>query len=182
MAPPTIITVKHRFLTRQIRLLSEPLQSSRQFRRRNEADKADRAGEERIPDAAIEEALFFLNASISQHCARVYAPQATRQVAEHVESLYWNAAERDLNGTDGLGLGTEVDLSALLSLCLVLSSFESAGLRRTRKENKNEYVKGAADIHLSKQPTPLQSSPSHPHGRPAAKLATYRWKQNATST
>ncbi|ROW00854.1 hypothetical protein VMCG_06439 [Cytospora schulzeri] len=93
MAPsaPTIPTLKQNFLTTQTRLLSQPLQPSRTWRRTND-DAA--TAEDRLPEKAVDDALFRLNHTIQQHARRVYAPQATRHVAEQIDKLYLSVGDR----------------------------------------------------------------------------------------
>lgn len=98
MAPPTVITLKTSFLSAQTRLLAQPIAPSRAWRNAN--DEAEDA----ISERALDDALFRLNHLLQQHSRRVHAPQATRHVAEQIDSLYWNAAERSLD-QDGEGGG-----------------------------------------------------------------------------
>lgn len=97
MAPPapTILTLKQNFITTQTRLLSQPLQPSRAWRRANEAAAAnDDEDAAAVSERAVDDALFRLNHTLQQHSRRVYATQATRQVAEQVDKLYLSAGER----------------------------------------------------------------------------------------
>ncbi|KKY31054.1 putative kinetochore protein [Diaporthe ampelina] len=90
MAPPapTILTLKQNFITTQTRLLSQPLQPSRAWRRANDEDEAA------LSERAVDDALFRLNHTLQQHSRRAYVPQATRQIAEQVDKLYLSAGER----------------------------------------------------------------------------------------
>lgn len=96
MAPPapTILTLKQNFITTQTRLLSQPLQPSRAWRRANEAAAANDEDAAAVSERAVDDALFRLNHTLQQHSRRVYATQATRQVAEQVDKLYMSAGER----------------------------------------------------------------------------------------
>jgi hypothetical protein len=100
-APPTVVSLKQDFLSAQTRQLSQPLSPSRAWLAANDEDN-----EQGIPDKAIEDALFKLNQQLQQHSRRVYAPQATRHVAEQIDQLYWNSAlaanDDDSNNQDGL--------------------------------------------------------------------------------
>jgi hypothetical protein len=87
--PPTVLSVKQSFLTTQTRLLSQPLAPSRTWRSNNNNNNNENA----LPEKALDDALFKLNHRLQQHARRVYAPQATRHVAEQIDQLYWNAAE-----------------------------------------------------------------------------------------
>lgn len=95
MAPPapTILALKQNFITTQTRLLSQPLQPSRAWRRANEAAAADEEAAA-VTEKAVDDALFRLNHTLQQHSRRVYVPQATRQIAEQVDRLYLSAGER----------------------------------------------------------------------------------------
>ncbi|KAH8785681.1 kinetochore Sim4 complex subunit Fta4 [Diaporthe sp. PMI_573] len=96
MAPPapTILTLKQNFITTQTRLLSQPLQPSRAWRRANEAAAANDEDAAAVTEKAVDDALFRLNHTLQQHSRRVYVPQATRQIAEQVDKLYLSAGER----------------------------------------------------------------------------------------
>lgn len=98
MAPPTVITLKTSFLAAQTRLLAQPIAPSRAWRNAN--DNA----EDGIPEKALDDALFRLNQLLQQHSRRVHAPQATRHVAEQIDRLYWDAAERYIEQNDDSGL------------------------------------------------------------------------------
>lgn len=102
MAPttPTILALKQNFLTAQTRLLSQPLQPSRAWRRGNEA-AADDENDQRLSERAVDDALFRLNHTLQQHAKRVYAPQATRHVAEQIEGLYLAIGERRVGEQEG---------------------------------------------------------------------------------
>lgn len=95
MAPPapTILTLKQNFITTQTRLLSQPLQPSRAWRRSNEAAANDEDSAA-VSERAVDDALFRLNHTLQQHSRRVYVAQATRQIAEQVDKLYLSFGER----------------------------------------------------------------------------------------
>lgn len=102
MAPPpapTILTLKQNFITTQTRLLSQPLQPSRAWRRANEAAAADEEAAA-VTEKAVDDALFRLNHTLQQHSRRVYVPQATRQIAEQVDRLYLSAGDRQGDDAD----------------------------------------------------------------------------------
>ncbi|KAK4104066.1 hypothetical protein N658DRAFT_504865 [Parathielavia hyrcaniae] len=88
--PPTVLSLKQFFLTAQTRLLSQPLSPTRAWHSNNSSNDNN---ENALPEKAIDDALFKLNHRLQQHSRRVYAPQATRHVAEQIDQLYWNAAE-----------------------------------------------------------------------------------------
>ena len=79
--PPTILTLKQSFLTAQTRILSQPLAPSRAWQRAN-AQSPDR-----LPAAAVEDALTKANHKLQQHNRRAYPAQATRHVAEQLDEL-----------------------------------------------------------------------------------------------
>lgn len=101
MAPPapTILALKQNFITTQTRLLSQPLQPSRAWRRANEAAASDEEAVA-VSERAVDDALFRLNHTLQQHSRRVYATQATRQIAEQVDKLYLAAGDGGDDGAD----------------------------------------------------------------------------------
>ncbi|KAK4241324.1 kinetochore Sim4 complex subunit Fta4 [Achaetomium macrosporum] len=112
--PPTIVSLKQSFLTSQTRLLSQPLAPTRAWRKSNNetsqgSDEQQQQGIA-LSEKAVDDALFKLNHRLQQHARRVYAPQATRHVAEQIDQLYWNAAEaRTGRGGHGHGHGGDDD-------------------------------------------------------------------------
>ncbi|KAK4156276.1 kinetochore Sim4 complex subunit Fta4 [Chaetomidium leptoderma] len=101
--PPTVVSLKQSFLTTQTRLLSQPLAPTRAWQSSNNKNNKNNNNNNNnetsnenpaaLPEKAIDDALFKLNHRLQQHARRVYAPQATRHVAEQIDQLYWNAAE-----------------------------------------------------------------------------------------
>jgi hypothetical protein len=107
---PTIPSLKQSFLINQTTLLAQPLTPSHSWQAINDAS------DEAIPDRVVQDVLHSLNHTIQQHCRRVYAPQASRNIAEQINSVYTQDAERKLGGptdTEG-GIGRELDLSKFL--------------------------------------------------------------------
>lgn len=103
-APPTIVSLKQSFLTTQTRLLSQPLAPTRAWYSHNNNSNNSTQDNNALPEKAIDDALFKFNHRLHQHSRRVYAPQATRHVAEQIDQLYWNAAEAATSHTpDGDG-------------------------------------------------------------------------------
>lgn len=103
----TIPSLKQSFLNSQTTLLAQPLAPSRSWQANNDAS------DEAIPERVLQDALFQLNQNIQQHCRRVYAPQASRNIAEQINDIYNKDAERRVGGeadADG-GIGRELDLS-----------------------------------------------------------------------
>ncbi|KAF7563215.1 hypothetical protein G7046_g918 [Stylonectria norvegica] len=106
-AAPPIPSLKTSFIATQTTLLSQPLAPSRAWLAANDAS------DEAIPERVYQDALFHLNHSIQQHCRRVYAPQATRNIAEQINSVYIKDAERRVGGEGDAegGIGRELDLT-----------------------------------------------------------------------
>ena len=102
---PTVISKKLAFLASQTRLLTapEPLPSRAWTRANAHSDHP-------LPQRAVDDALLRLAQVTKQHARRVYPPQAARHVAEQVERLYWDEAEKGREGVGGAGVGREVDL------------------------------------------------------------------------
>ncbi|KAI0813436.1 kinetochore Sim4 complex subunit Fta4 [Xylaria sp. FL0064] len=94
MAPPTIIAHKSAFLATQTLHLSQTLAPSAAWRASNES------AEDGLSARAVDDALYRLNHTLTQHARRVYAPQASRHVAEQIEGLFYEEAERALRGDD----------------------------------------------------------------------------------
>ncbi|KAI1455608.1 kinetochore Sim4 complex subunit Fta4 [Annulohypoxylon moriforme] len=99
MAPPTILAHKSSFLTAQTLQLSQSLSPSAAWRASNA-----QVAEGGLPDRLVDEVLYRANHALLQHARRVYAPQASRHVAEQIEALYLEAAERAVRG-NGTGVG-----------------------------------------------------------------------------
>ncbi|KAI1372574.1 kinetochore Sim4 complex subunit Fta4 [Hypoxylon crocopeplum] len=99
MAPPTILAHKSSFLTAQTLQLSQSLAPSGTWCTSN-----SRSAEGALSDRVVDEALYRANHALQQHARRVYAPQASRHVAEQIEVLYLEAAEKAVRG-DGIGGG-----------------------------------------------------------------------------
>lgn len=95
MAPqtPTVLALKQDFITAQTRLLSQPVQPSRAWRRGNEAAE-DNENDRKLSEKAVDDALFRLNHTLQQHNKRVYPPQATRLIAEQIDQLYLTVGDR----------------------------------------------------------------------------------------
>ncbi|KAH7121349.1 kinetochore complex Fta4 of Sim4 subunit, or CENP-50-domain-containing protein [Dactylonectria macrodidyma] len=108
-AAPTVPALKQSFLSIQTTLLAQPLAPSRAWQAANDASDSP------LPARAVDDALFALNHSIQRHCRRVYAPQATRHIAEQVNDVYMQDAQRRVaRAFDGAGEGVlrrEMDLT-----------------------------------------------------------------------
>jgi hypothetical protein len=92
MPPPTIIAHKSTFLTTQTLQLSQTLAPSAAWRATNER------AQDGLSPRAVDDALYRLNHTLSQHARRVYAPQASRHVAEQIEGLFHDEVERASRG------------------------------------------------------------------------------------
>jgi hypothetical protein len=104
---PTIPALKQSFLAHQTTLLAQPLAPSRSWQATNDAS------DEPLAERVVQDVLFNLNHTIQQHCRRVYAPQASRNIAEQIDNVFTQEAERKVGGpadTEG-GIGRELDLS-----------------------------------------------------------------------
>ncbi|KAI0967332.1 kinetochore Sim4 complex subunit Fta4 [Xylaria arbuscula] len=95
MAPPTIIAHKSDFLATQTLHLSQALAPSATWLASN-----DRA-EDGLPARAVDDAVYRLNHTLAQHARRVYAPQTSRHIAEQIQALFYDEAERALRGDEG---------------------------------------------------------------------------------
>ena len=106
-AAPTIPARKQAFINAQTNLLSQPLAPSRAWRDANDASNTP------IPKRLVDDAVFNLNHAVEQHSRRVYAPQATRNIAEQISSIYTRDAERRAGGAEDVydGIVKDVDLS-----------------------------------------------------------------------
>ncbi|RYP03723.1 hypothetical protein DL764_004947 [Monosporascus ibericus] len=109
MPPPTILAHKTDFLNAQTLQLSQALTPSNAWRRAsNKRRAAVRSGDKGnendsatpLSEKAVDDALYRLNHALLQHSRRVYAPQATRHVAEQIEALYLEAGERGVRAGD----------------------------------------------------------------------------------
>lgn len=96
---PTILTLKQNFLTTQTRLLSQPLEPSRAWRRgnNNSNNSAEDEQVQALPERAVNDALYRLNHTVQQYARRVYALQATRHVAEQIDRLYLDFGDSHSN-------------------------------------------------------------------------------------
>lgn len=107
-AAPTIPARKQAFLTAQTNLLSQPLVVSRNWRSANTASNTP------LPPRLVDDALFNLNHAVQQHCRRVYAPQASRNVAEQISRSYTKDAERRAGDPVHGTVGRQADLGGCI--------------------------------------------------------------------
>ena len=98
-----ITTAKAAFLSRQVRLLCNPL-------------TAPPPTEPSLPDKTLADVVDKANKKIKSHNASVFSAQAQRHIAEQIETLYWNEvlAEREQQAQVGeTGVKRDLDLSSL---------------------------------------------------------------------
>ncbi|KAK6859241.1 kinetochore protein fta4 [Apiospora arundinis] len=106
MAPPTILAHKSAFLTAQTLRLSQNLAPSGAWRNHvfnQEEDAAEQEDGQRaavVTEKAVDDALYRLNHALQQHARRVYAPQATRHVAEQIDQLFLDINKDDRHQAD----------------------------------------------------------------------------------
>ncbi|KAL6874761.1 kinetochore Sim4 complex subunit Fta4 [Trichoderma novae-zelandiae] len=142
---PTISSVKQTFVSAQTNLLSQPIAASRAWRASNDAS------EHAIPNRLVDDAVASVNRTIQQHSRRVYAPQASRNVAEQISNLYSRDAERRLENPDdaGGGIGRELDLvdeSAIESLPAAWPSHKDVDAYPMEATRYAETVRQLADL------------------------------------
>jgi len=94
MAPPTIIAHKSTFISTQTLHLSQLLEPTAAWRATNEGAQYG------LPARVVDDAVYRLNHILTQHARRVYAPQASRHVAEQIEGLFHAEAQRALRGVE----------------------------------------------------------------------------------
>ncbi|KAK7993425.1 polyketide synthase [Apiospora arundinis] len=105
MAPPTILAHKSAFLTAQTLRLSQNLAPSGAWRNHvfNQEEDAEQEDGQRaavVTEKAVDDALYRLNHALQQHARRVYAPQATRHVAEQIDQLFLDINKDDHHQAD----------------------------------------------------------------------------------
>ncbi|PHH72897.1 hypothetical protein CDD80_4183 [Ophiocordyceps camponoti-rufipedis] len=88
--PPTVPSLKLGFLNTQISILSRPPAPSSSWRAANDA------ADQPLSNKAVDDALQALGQAVQRHCQRVYAPQASRHVAEQISNVYTREVERRL--------------------------------------------------------------------------------------
>ncbi|RYP44148.1 hypothetical protein DL768_009357 [Monosporascus sp. mg162] len=135
MPPPTILAHKTDFLNAQTLQLSRALTPSNAWRRASNRRRAavrsgDKGNENEsatpLSEKAVDDALYRLNHALLQHSRRVYAPQATRHVAEQIEALYLEAGER------GVKAGNDEDEDADGHVGMHADGVTAEGERRLR--------------------------------------------------
>jgi hypothetical protein len=103
--PPTILDLKLAFLYEQVQTLSKFLRVPASYQPLPENDA--------LREKSIEMALDKLNEEIRQHSRLVYPVRARRHVAEQIDTLYWQAGDRDIVTGNWEGLQVGDDLSEL---------------------------------------------------------------------
>ncbi|KAF2462264.1 kinetochore Sim4 complex subunit Fta4 [Lineolata rhizophorae] len=102
-AGDTVIGLKTAFLRTQTRILSQPLQPSREWLRRHSNS------EDGPSDAAVQDAMREVNRLLRRHTKAVYSTLAIRHVAEQINKLYWDAGAPQLYVHDPNNEGTDAD-------------------------------------------------------------------------
>ncbi|KAK5994875.1 hypothetical protein PT974_03262 [Cladobotryum mycophilum] len=139
---PTIPALKQAFITTQTNLLSQPVAPSRAWRISNDAS------DQPIPERLVDEALASLNHTIQQHCRRVYAPQASRNVAEQISNAYSRDVERKVGGTDDAeGALEETHDEAIEALPETWSSEKDINAYPMEANRYKEAVQQLADLN-----------------------------------
>ncbi|KAK3325846.1 kinetochore Sim4 complex subunit Fta4 [Apodospora peruviana] len=162
-APPAVITLKQDFLSAQTRVLSQPLNPSRTWRQTQTTNNSD-SYSGYLPEKAVDDALFRLNHRLAQHARRVYAPQATRHVAEQIDQLYWAAAaalpgdndggdEETAVGEESLSVGADLaDTKIIASLPSTWdANDETVGDEEEAKRRYEELVASLQGLAARKQ-------------------------------
>ncbi|KZF19638.1 hypothetical protein L228DRAFT_250685 [Xylona heveae TC161] len=103
----TVVDLKQAFLRQQVRLLSQPLQISRDWR-----DRAPDEGNGPLREKVVDEVLHKLNAIARRHNKSAYSSEALRHVAEQIDALYWESGAvsggADEQDRSGLELGADL--------------------------------------------------------------------------
>ncbi|KAF4592229.1 kinetochore protein fta4 [Ophiocordyceps camponoti-floridani] len=106
--PPTVPSLKLNFLSTQISILSRPPAPSSSWRAANDA------ADQPLSNRAVDDALQALGQAVQRHCRRVYAPQASRHVAEQISNVYAREVERRVaaqaEAAGGVSVGKGLEL------------------------------------------------------------------------
>ncbi|KAI9742213.1 MAG: hypothetical protein M1818_004113 [Claussenomyces sp. TS43310] len=143
--PPTIIDLKYAFLRAQVQALSQPVIIPPSYR--NERANASEDGAHQLRQKSIDEAMNRLNGMIRQHSKQVYPEMAQRHVAEQIDSLYWEAGQRDtdLNDTEGGGaLNKGTDFTTDLAIEHLPETWIDSA--EAADEDAQEYMLSAARL------------------------------------
>ncbi|PHH62075.1 hypothetical protein CDD81_7568 [Ophiocordyceps australis] len=104
---PTVASVKKAFVAAQANILAQGPTPSAAWRASNDASQQP------LPQGAIDEAVAALGRVVQQHCRRVYAPQATRNVAEQIWNVYVRDADASMEAqaeAERAGVARDIDL------------------------------------------------------------------------
>ncbi|CAG9951751.1 unnamed protein product [Clonostachys rosea f. rosea IK726] len=153
--PPTITQLKERFISRQIHLLSSPVDVSTTFRTAN--NRADKPLEPRLLEAAVA----YVDNTVQEHCRRIFVPQATRAVSEQINDSYTKEAERKLQREqdDEDGVGKELDLSdpeVIESLPSTWSSEKEANKQPAEAKRYSDGVQSLTDLNAQRKEVKLR--------------------------
>ncbi|KAL2824911.1 kinetochore complex Fta4 of Sim4 subunit, or CENP-50-domain-containing protein [Aspergillus cavernicola] len=105
----SIPELKTSFIRAQVRILSESLEASEDWR-----SYAAEPAEEDLSDKVVGDVLQKLNAALKQHSRIIYSSQAIQHVAQQIATLYWSSvsqATREVASLEG-GVDKTVDLSS----------------------------------------------------------------------
>ncbi|KAJ3497482.1 hypothetical protein NLG97_g1862 [Lecanicillium saksenae] len=150
---PTIPARKQAFLIAQTTLLSQPIAPSRDWRATNDASDTP------IPHRLVDDAIFKLNRTIEEQCRRAYAPQASRNLAEQISTIYTKQMDRREGGIDDVdgGVGKEVDLTNGATIETLPPSWPSEKETAAKPAGAQSYSQSVARlVELSKERQQVQ--------------------------
>ncbi|PHH81983.1 hypothetical protein CDD82_7368 [Ophiocordyceps australis] len=104
---PTVAAVKKAFVAAQANILAQAPTPSAAWHAGNDASPQP------LPGRAVDEAVAALGQLVQQHCRRVYAPQATRNVAEQIWNVYVRDADASMEAqaeVERAGVARDIDL------------------------------------------------------------------------
>ncbi|OAR01812.1 hypothetical protein LLEC1_00685 [Akanthomyces lecanii] len=150
---PTIPARKQAFLAAQTTLLSQPVAPSRAWRATNDASNAP------IRRRLVDDAVFEFNRIVEEHCQRAYAPQASRNLAERISTIYiaqMDRREGGANDVDG-GVGKEVDLTKNATIDSLPVAWPAEKEASAKPEDAQLYARSVTRlVELSKQRQQVQ--------------------------
>ncbi|ODH38384.1 hypothetical protein ACO22_02383 [Paracoccidioides brasiliensis] len=131
----TITELKSSFVRSQVRILSEALTPSEEWRDYGPAFEDD------IPDKTVEDVLQKLNAVLKKHNRAVFSSQAIHHVARQIESLYWNSidAETGVGPLQGLVVEKGTDLTNSKSIARLPENWREDGDEDIGQDDKLRY-------------------------------------------
>ncbi|EGX90312.1 kinetochore protein fta4, putative [Cordyceps militaris CM01] len=153
VSAPTIPARKQAFITAQITLLSQPVAPSRAWRATNDASNTP------IRRRMVDDAVFEFNRIVDEHCQRAYAPQASRNLAERISTIYIGQMDRREGGADDVdgGVGKEVDLANDGTIESLPVSWPSEEEAVAKPEDAQTYARSVSRLaELSKERQQVQ--------------------------